>query len=415
MNTRIQLFALTIAAILMLAVSVSAGQSTPRSVAMGGAYIGLAKGVDAARFNPANLGLNDYHSTSVELVGVGASITNNSFTLEDYNKYTGAFLTGDDKEYILSRIPSEGLKLSVDVEAAALSVSSGPFAFTITGVATADINLSRDLFELALNVNTFADTISITGSYSEAVSYASAGISYGRPIYSAGTRQLSVGTTVKYLYGIATEEVIELEGLASTALTGFQGEGKMVIRTATGGSGYAVDLGAALKLNDSYTIGAGIRNFLSHLTWNKNTEEHGYIFEFDTMTVDNMGDDYVVSDDYTLELESFSTTLPAVITVGIAKHSGSVRWAVDWEQGFRLAAGTSTKPRLAAGIELAPVGMFPLRAGFAFGGGKNTAFSVGSGLHFPLFHIDYAIVTGSSLSGYSSKGLNLALSAGLQF
>jgi hypothetical protein len=133
------------------------------------------------------------------------------------------------------------------------------------------------------------------------------------------------------------------------------------------------------------------------------------------MTVDNMGDDYVVSDDYTIELESFSTTLPAVMTVGIAKHSGNVRWAVDWEQGFRLAAGASTKPRLAAGVELAPISMFPLRAGFATGGGKNTAFSFGSGMHFPLFHIDYAIVTGSSLSGYSSKGLNLAFSAGLQF
>ena len=393
MKTRAQLLALTIAVILILAVTTSAGQSTPRGVAMGGAYIGLAKGVDAARFNPANLGLIDYHNTSLELVGVGASITNNSFTLGDYNKYTGAFLTGDDKEYILSRIPGEGLKLSVDVEAAALSASSGPFAFTITGVAAADINLSKDIFELALNGNASADTISVTGSYSEAVSYASAGISYGKPIYSAGTRQLSVGTTVKYLYGIATEEVVELEGLASTALTGFEGEGRMVIRTATGGSGYAVDLGAALKLNENYTIGAGIRNFLSHLTWNKNTEEHGYIFEFDTMTVDNMEDDYVVSDDYTLELESFSTTLPAVMTVGVAKHSGTLHWAVDWEQGFRLAAGASTNPRLAAGIELAPVSMFPLRAGFATGGGRNTAFSIGSGLHVPMFHVDYAIVT----------------------
>jgi hypothetical protein len=133
------------------------------------------------------------------------------------------------------------------------------------------------------------------------------------------------------------------------------------------------------------------------------------------MTADNMEDDYVVSDDYSVDIESFSTSVPAVLTAGIAKRSGSIHWAIDWEQGFRRAAGSSTKPRLATGVELAAIGMFPLRLGFATGGSKNTAFSLGSGLHLPLFHIDYALVTGSSLSGYSSKGLNLAVSAGLQF
>jgi len=395
--------------------ALAGGNSSARSVAMANAFTALASGIDAARYNPANLGLADYQRTGIELVGVGASITNNAFTLKDYNKYTGAVLTNSDKDYILSRIPDEGLKLSVDAEATVLSAARGNLAFTVTGVGVADVNLSKDIFELVFNGNTFADTINVTGSYSEAVSYVAVGFSYGRPVYNAGTRQLAVGATFKYLRGIAMEEVTELEGMAATYAAGFQGEGRLVARTATGGSGYAVDLGAALKFNDSYTAGIHFKNLLSHLGWSKGTEEHGYIFEFDTMTVDNMEDDYVVSDDYTKEIGNFSTRLPAVMTIGFANTSGKLLWTVDWEQGFSSAPGASTKPRLAAGVEWSPIKAFPLRAGYTIGGGRNSALSLGSGIHLSPFYFDYAVVSGSSFSGSSSKGLNVAISTGLLF
>ncbi|MDX9858261.1 MAG: DUF5723 family protein [candidate division Zixibacteria bacterium] len=395
--------------------SVSASQSSARAVAMGGAYIGLASGVEAGRFNPANLGLTDRRQTGLELVGVGAHITNNAFTLDDYNSYTGAFLTTDDKEYILSRIPAEGLKLDVHAEAGVLSAATGPFAFTMTGVGTADINLSKDIFELVLNGNTIADTIHVTGSYSDAISYVSAGLSYGYALYSQGTRQLSVGVTGKYLRGIYVERVTELEGLAATHMTGFTGEGRLVAQTAEGGSGYGLDLGAALKLSNDYTIGATLHNALGSITWNSNPKEYGYIFSFDTMNVDNMGDDFVTSEDYDKEIESFTTTLPRVLTAGIAKTSGTVRWAVDWEQGLERKPGSSTEPRLALGAEWSPIGVLPLRAGYAFGGDRNAGFSVGSGLHAALVHLDFAVVTGNGFSGYSAKGANLALSLGLHF
>ena len=62
------------------------GQSSARSVAMGGAHIGLASGIDAAKYNPANLGLSNHRYTGIELVGFGANISNNAFTLSYYNK-----------------------------------------------------------------------------------------------------------------------------------------------------------------------------------------------------------------------------------------------------------------------------------------------------------------------------------------
>jgi hypothetical protein len=413
------LFIVAVAVLLTLTVAVAPalaqGNSSARSVAMGAAAISLAKGVDAARFNPANLGFGEFQLKGVELAGVGANISNNSFTLSDYNKYTGAFLTDEDKEDILNKISPEGLRLNVDAEASAASVSLGALVFGVTGNGVADINLNRDLVELVLDGNTFGDTIEITGCYSEAVAYASLYMSYGHSIYKMGSRELSIGATAKYLRGFAVEQVVELEGLAATFATGFTGEGRLVAQTATGGSGYAFDIGAALKLNDDYMVGAKIRNVLSSITWNKDTEEHGFTFSFDTMTVDNMDDDYVVTDDYSIEIDDFSTSLPSVMNVGVANISGKLLWAVDWEQGFERSTGVSTKPRLSMGVEWSPVSALPLRAGYAVGGNRNAAFSFGSGFQLAYFYMDYAMVTGTTFSGYSSKGLNVAVTTGLYF
>jgi len=391
------------------------GISSARSVALGSGGICLAKGIDASRFNPANLGFSSYRVRGMELVGFGADISNNSFTLSDYNKYTGAILTDEDKEYILEKVADEGLKLNVDAEATALAVSLGSVVFGVSGNGIADVNLNKDILELILNGNTFGDTIEITGSYSEAVAYGSAFISIGRPIYKSASREVAVGATIRYLYGFGVERIVKLEGLAATFATGFEGEGEIILQTASGGWGYAVDLGAALKLNENYTVGLKLRNFLSSLKWSDNCEEHGYTFSFDTMTVDNMEEDYVVSDDYTIDIDDFSTNLPSVMNVGVANTSGKLLWTLDWEQGFRRATGVSTKPRISAGVELSVVRALPVRVGYSVGGGRNASFSFGSGFHLPVFYLDYALVTGSSFSGYSSKGLNLAITTGLYF
>ncbi len=391
------------------------GVSSARSLAMGAGAIALAKGIDAARFNPANLGFSSNQLKGVELVGAGANISNNSFTLSDYNKYTGAFLTDDDKEDILDKVSDEGLQLRADAEATALGIALGPFAFGIAGNAIADISLNKDLLELVLNGNTFADTIEITGSYSEVLAYGSAYLSYGHSVYKSDARELAVGATVRYLRGFGVERVVELEGLAATFATGFEGEGSMVAQTATGGYGYAIDLGAALKLNDDYMVGARIRNFLSSLRWNSDTEEHGFTFSFDTMTIDNMDEDYVVTEDYSIAIDEFSTNLPSLLNVGVANTSGKLLWAVDWEQGFRRETGVSSKPRISAGVEYSPVSSLPLRAGYSLGGDRNASFSLGSGFHLAYFYMDYAFVTGTTFSGYSSKGLNFAITTGLCF
>ena len=394
---------------------IKAGELTSaRSVAMGGALTALADGVDAAKFNPANLGLSGYQITSLELISAGINISNNSFTLSDYNNYTGAALSTADKDDIMNKSPKEGLSLKAGAEASAMSLSVGKFVFSISAVGAADISLNKDILELVFYGNTFSDSITVDGSYSDGLAYAQAGLSYGHRIYQAGQRELSIGTTIKYISGLVVEEMIELNGVAVTLMTGFEGQGRMVARTASGGSGYGIDIGAALRLNQHYTIGLRVENALGKISWNNNAEEHIYEFNLDTLTLGNSGD-IVYSTDTTISIASFSTRLPAVMNLGIANTSGKLRWAVDWEQGFNRAPESSTKPRLSIGFEWLQLGMMPLRFGMSSGGNKGSNFSFGSGIDLSPVYLDFAAVTGTSFSMYSAKGLKLAISTGIRF
>ncbi|UCD93736.1 MAG: conjugal transfer protein TraF [Candidatus Zixiibacteriota bacterium] len=394
----------------------AAGLSSARAVAMGGAYIGLAKGVYAPLYNPANIGLSGYKEYGVEIASAGAEIANNSFTLSDYNKYTGAVLTEEDKSVILGKIPSEGLKISAEAEAGALSASLNSLVISINGNAATEVNLGKDALELFLMGNQINDSFSLGGMYSEAIAYISVGLSYGRPVYKFGTRQLAVGGTVKYIKGLAYEKVTELHGGVVTLITGFQGDGTMIAHTAEGGNGYGIDVGAALKLSDSYTAGLTFSNLLSHISWNTCTEEHGYHFEFDAISLEDMDNDsIIVTDDYSIDIPGFGSRLPVVMRTGVAKTDGKILWAVDYIQGFRLAAGSSTKPRIAAGGEYRPFRRTPVRAGLALGGGKRAVFSLGFGFELPVFYMDIALSNNSTLAFNATKGLHLALSTGLKF
>jgi uncharacterized protein DUF5723 len=413
---RTGLTVLFILSILTIASAHGSGLSSAKAVAMGGAQMGLAKGITAPLFNPANLGLNGYRKTGIGLVGAGAQISNNSFTLNDYNEYTGALLTESDKTTILNKIPVDGLKIMADVETSAMTISMGSFVLSFNGYAATDVNLGRDALRLFLNGVDFDDAFNLDGMYSEAIAYASAGLSYGMPIYTSGTRQLSVGTTIKYIRGFGYEEVTEISGGVSTHTYGFEGEGTMKVNTSTGGTGYGVDIGAALKLSNSYTLGASITNIVSKINWDKETKEYGYYFQFDTLSVDNMDDDsLVVTEDYDRDIDAFSSGLPSILRLGLANTTGKLIWAVDWEQGFHLGAGVTTKPRFAFGAEYKLIGPLPFRGGFATGGGKGQVISGGTGLDIGVFYLDLALSNHSGFNFNETKGFHFAVSTGLNF
>ncbi len=394
----------------------AAGLSSARAVAMGGAYMGLAKGVYSPLYNPGNIGITDFRQRGLELAGVGVEIRNNSFTLKDYNRYTGAILTEYDKSAILGMIPAEGLQISAVAEAGAISLSLGSFVFSFNGYAATETDINRDVLSVLFDGNQLNDSINLNGNYSEAIAYASGGISYGRSIYKTGSRQVGLGATFKYIRGIAYERLTDITGDIITLATGLEGKGTMIAYTSTGGNGFGMDIGATLKFNDNYTAGMTFENLISNISWGDNTREHYYNFHFDTLTLENMDkDSIIVSDDYSKDIAEFKSKLPCIMRIGVANTSGNFIWAVDWTQGFKLAAGSSSKPRLSAGAEYQFTDFLPVRFGYSLGGGRSSSLSGGLGFDFKSYYIDLALANHSLFKFSSTKGLHLALSTGLRF
>ncbi len=410
---------LSVGMVLSLLMSAStiqaAGFSIARSAGMAGAHVGLASGASASYYNPANLGLVTHRQTEILLAGVGLNASNNSFSLADYNNYTGSFLTDNDKQDILNKVPLEGLIISADAEASAMGVSFSKFSFNMTGFAASEANLGHDVLETLLYGNSFGDTISLNGMYGSGWSYGSADFSFGTPIYTHGNRQLAVGLTAHYIKGLYFADVTKIDATAATLSTGFTGDGEISARTAEGGSGYAVDLGVALDLSKSYTVGLNFKNFASSINWDKNPQEQGYTFSFDSLNINNSSDSAVISSDFSRPIASFKSGLPSTIRAGIAKTSGKFIWALDWEQGFKRAPGASSKPQISLGAEYSLVGFLPLRAGYSFGGRHGSQLAVGTGIRIPLLYIDAAVMTTGGTSASSNKGAQFALSAGLNF
>jgi len=159
---------------------------------------------------------------------------------------------------LLAKIPVEGLKVSADGEVSILGLGMGNFAASLSAIGAAEVNMNRSVIELLLNGNTYGESVDLDGIYGDGYGLASLNLSYGGLLYKSFDRQLAVGATVHLLKGLVYEEIMEANGQAVTLATGFDGAGSLVTRTASGGTGFSLDLpSSSTKITPSerrYTI-----------------------------------------------------------------------------------------------------------------------------------------------------------------
>lgn len=386
------------------------GASNARSVGMAGAYMALARGVEAPTWNPANLGLRAKRVYRLNLFSFGLGIHNNSFTKKQYELYNDSFLTEQDKQDILNSIPAEGMSFDLDTEIQALGLSIGPLAFTASGYAASDFGVSRDIADLLLNGNDFGRTYRVGDTSGEGWAVSSFALSGGFPIYEKGLRRIAVGGSVKLLRGLAYGKVVEAESEFITDIDGLHGNGRLVIESATGGSGVAFDVGAAATLNSRWSVSMGISNLINSINWSNETKRFIYTFAADSVSVqkfDEMDADSVVTNsDEEIDIEPFSTSLPRQLRLGIARVTSKYTLTLDYFQGFSDNAAFAATPGVAVGGELSFIGFLPLRAGLAMGGKRGLSTSFGFGLDFSVFSWDFAVASKGGM--FSGKGAQFA-------
>jgi len=416
MNSR-KLFYTAIALVLLMCTGAAGtGWDDARSIAMAGSYTAVARGYDAIGLNPANLGLSDRPGTEVQLFALGSTLNNNSFSMKDYNKYNGEYLSESDKQYILSKIPAEGLEFRTNSAASALSFTFGPLAISTTVEAAGSGTLSRDIVDLAFFGNKIGETVSVDDADAEGLAHVDVNLAYGRRIRSYDWGDIAAGVNLKYIYGIASIDVSESHGSGTTNADGIDADGSVIVRSATGGSGFGLDVGVAASYREDWVFSAGLTNLVSSINWTNEAKETEYTFEAVSLTAETADDDStIVSDEIERSIGSYATSLAPQINLGAAHTVGKFLLASDLKLGLRDRAGTSTTPEISLGAELQQFSFMPLRAGVSFGGIHGTSLGLGGGFRISSFYIDLAWASSGTLLPSFGRGLSLAVSSGLRF
>lgn len=396
--------------------SAASAQGGVRAMGMGGAGTACSYGLDAVDWNPANLALARPGKLNVGLVSASVDLSNNSFTLDRYNTFTGATLSQADKDLLLSDIPDGGLLLAAEAGASALGFAAGPVALSFQGMAGGCGTLDRDFFDLVLLGNEIDKAFSFDDTDGEAYAVGAATLSFAQVLRTGRTARLSAGVNLRYLQGIYDFSDVEAGGGITTTLAGIEGEAAASYRSATGGSGYAVDLGLALQAPRGWTFGLALENGLSNVNWNRGTERHVWSAVGDSISAatDDL-DDAVADSDTSYAIGGYSTSLPQQLRIGAANRIGKLAYAVDLVRDLGERSHSASRTAINAGCELALLSWLHPRVGLGFGGPGDQRSSAGLGLAIGPWRWDFAVGNRGRIWPGDTRGLAFAAGSHLVF
>ena len=389
--------------------------ASARNLGMAGSFSGLDHSCEAALLNPANLGREAGKPWSLQIISASAQAQNNAFSIADYNKYNGAYLTTADKEEILAKVPDDGLELHLVGEGGAVSVSHRGFAFFTEVIGGGRGWLAKGPLTVALMGNAQPGSVDAEGTDGAGWAAYAVGFSHGRELIPSRDFKLYGGITFKYLKGISYYGVDELVAEAATELTGLHGEGGLNTLEATGGGGYAVDLGwSADYKQTSYSLVA--TNLLANINWDHGATERIYNFTIDNLTAENAEEDTVWnSEELVLPTSPFSTRPPLELQFSASHTFGRFLTAAALTQGFEDTPFTSSSPRLSVGTEYPLAHWLALRGGLAGGGNDKVSLALGAGFGLGPWRFDIGYAAASRLLPWGGTGGTVGLSSYLDF
>lgn len=233
-----------------------------RALGMGGAWIGMARGHEALFVNPANLGLPDAPPWSVSLFQVSAGGAVAGLPLDDLvDLVQFDELSDDERDRLFARVPATGLAADFDLRAPFASMHVGSLALGVAFVGVGDHSISRDLVELFLyGYDEGRTDYSLQGTDGRRATFWDFAVGYG-----AAIGPLTWGVTGHYLRGGTLVETWadgpRIDLIDRGLEVSYSG-----LRT-TGGSGLALDLGAAYQPIPTVTISAAVTNAYGRMDW----------------------------------------------------------------------------------------------------------------------------------------------------
>ena len=387
--------------------------ASPRALGMAGAYLGAARGYEALTVNSANLALDDAPSWSVALgqLAVGGTLLGPGFG--DLSDLYTTYDEGGSADAFLAKVPEQGTEAQFDVRAPLAALQIGRIALGVSYGSIGQHAIGKDIVELF-----------VEGYEEGRVDYSVGNTSGSRLTYwdvAAGfghrVGPLSVGVTGHYIRpGTAMrsrmyDPQVDLEREEI--------EVNYVSVRARGGSGYALDFGAALQPSPALTLSGSISSALSKLTWSDELLVRDFVLDrstIDTMGVLNLAKAYSATEE---TLDPSTASLRALQTAeGLyddAYLPATAHLGANWKPQASTNLGVAYREQLSAGrlasrwdreVSIGVQQRIPLmvlRAGYASNLADGSMVSGGLSLgpiQVGLARLDDGIYEGSSRSGW---------------
>jgi hypothetical protein len=394
------------------------------SLGMGEVSIAVPDPALLGRDNPAFLGVARDRGFRLGLMDIGVQTGNTAFGLSDYNKYNGAALTEADEDAILDLIGEDGWYVSGRAVGGGPSFAYGPLAVSFRGIGSGGGRIPREVLEVIFDGNPVDETVDFSSAGGEgwAAVEGSVGFGYGLGDQIPGG-ETAVGGKIRVLRGLAFAGILHSEGRLVTSPDTLYGEADVKLRTATGGMGYALDLGAVHN-RDRWNVGVRMVGLLGSMRWDGNPEITHYqafadadaVIDLDDEDGEDGDEDGFVDSDSTYAASSFATRLPLRLGVGGAYQLGGWVFATDLEHTMKGLVPGEDPWRMSLGVERFVLGKhLGLRTGTMIGGTAGPALTGGMSLLLGPWRLDLDAGTYSTLSPTSPKGIRIGFGTAFIF
>lgn len=416
--------------------------TSPRSLALGGAYTSLARGWEAVSWNPALLAARGRPRFTLGLPQLSFEFGSNSYGFGDFRKYANRTLDAADKAYLLGKIDTS-LTVREVLAVSPIGISIGRFAFTAATSGDMDASLGKDAVDLALNGNAHrsgpGEYFTASGSGANGWAATTLAGSFAWP-FQTSLGRLALGATYKRVIGhfigraAETSSSFQVNPAFNVSASGhaiytdysrayrLSGPGDLLGGEGKAGSGYGVDFGATLELGGSLMLSAVIVNALGGMSW----DEDRFAYERSAASVSQTAGGQIVDDTTRVELTTKAEIdadpqarglrdsllahagFARVVRAGMALRRGALSLAAGGQLRLSKELDRVPSASIGAGAEVRLLRVLPLRAGAATDF-ESVTLSAGSGLQLLGLNADISVAT---ISGSSRPGVVLGLGIG---
>ncbi|RPH93535.1 hypothetical protein EHM69_09980 [candidate division KSB1 bacterium] len=408
----------------LLLSALTAWAQDPETAGTAGVHDLEAKSPSALGWNPAVLCFQRAFRYSFELPSsIAGSVANNAFSVNYWNDHVAGdrYLTDADKRSILDRIPDDGMEANAQGYAPLAGFGYNYFAARIAFRSGSNLNLPREVAELALYGNELNRLYSIADLSGVSQTFLDCGVGFGYRFEQDKIPDLFFGAGFHYYQGLFLFKLERTNGSLIVDSSMITGSSVIHSLDSRRGDGVGFDLGSVAVLSDQWEVGLSARQLGARLSWDvRDNNRVSFYTDSTGILVDSLAHEGYAERAFHYEDTTYSggaveTRLPAIIQAN-ARYRLNPRWILMAETAVLTESTSFGKAGVEAGVaaQFLPKPFLMLQSGIRFGGPWAFQFGLGGGLRFKHYELDLGGTWNGGLAS-NAQGIGFGLSQRLKF